>query len=90
MEFQSEKNRIFWKDGEGKLLAEVTFPGCGEGVVEIDHTFVDGSLRGQGVASELMLAAAEYLRGQGKKVRPVCSYAVRWFQNHPDYGDLLS
>ena len=79
MDFIQESERIFARDGEGRLLAEVTFP-VREGVAEIDHTFVDPSLRGQGVAGQLLQAAAAALRERGLKARPVCSYAVRWFE----------
>lgn len=47
MEFRKEPGRIFSTDETGKLLAEVTFPEQ-EGIAVINHTFVDGSLRGQG------------------------------------------
>ena len=81
MEFLEEKGRIYAVDANGKLLAEVTFPDDGNTAV-IDHTFVDESLRGQGTASKL-------LRRQGKKARPVCSYAAAWFEKHPEEKDLL-
>ncbi len=89
MEFCHEPGRIFALDESGRLLAEVTFPRR-EGVAEIDHTFVDPSLRGQGVAGQLLQAAADTLRAQGLKARPTCSYAVRWFETHPEYADLLN
>ncbi len=88
MEFRQEPGRIFSLDESGRLLAEVTFPQR-EGVAEIDHTFVDPSLRGQGVAGQLLKAAADTLRAEGRKARPTCSYAVRWFETHPEYADLL-
>lgn len=88
MEFRQEPGRIFATGEDGRLLAEVTFPER-EGAVEIDHTFVDPSLRGQGVAGQLLQAAADTLRAQGRKARPTCSYAVRWFETHPEYADLL-
>ena len=89
MEFCHEPGRIFALDESGRLLAEVTFPRR-ESVAEIDHTFVDPSLRGQGVAGQLLQAAADTLRAQGLKARPTCSYAVRWFETHPEYADLLN
>lgn len=89
MEFQHEKERIFAQDESGKLIAEVTFP-IVDGVATIDHTFVDGSLRGQGVAGQLLAAAEEQLRAAGVEVRLTCSYAVRWFEEHPQSSDLLS
>ena len=70
MDFQSETGRIFLEDESGRLLAEVTFPSVSARVVDIRHTFVDDSLRGQGVAGRLMEAAARQIRAEGKKARP--------------------
>lgn len=89
MEFQHGQDRIFAVDQDGTLIAEVTFP-ISEGVAVIDHTFVDGSLRGQGVAGQLLSAAAARLREAGLKARPTCSYAVKWFSEHPEQTDLLA
>lgn len=89
MEFQSEEHRIFARDQEGNVIAEVTFPEVSEGTVVMDHTFVDDALRGQGVAGKLVEAAAKKLGEKGVKVIPTCSYAVRWFQKHPEYQKLL-
>lgn len=88
MEFSRESGRIFARDENGRLLAEVTFPER-DGVAEITHTFVDPSLRGQGVAGQLLQAVADTLRAENRKAKPVCTYAVRWFQEHPAYADLL-
>ncbi len=88
MEFQHEKERIYAQDASGKVIAEVTFP-ITDGTAVIDHTFVDGSLRGQGVAGKLLAAAAAQLREQGLKAKPTCSYAVKWFEEHPENADLL-
>ena len=87
MDFQKENGRIY-AEKDGKLIAEITFPEE-NGVAVIDHTFVDGSLRGQGVADRLVRAAADQIRSEGRKARPVCSYARAWFDRHPEEGDLL-
>ena len=57
MEFEKGTNRLYKEDENGKLIAEVTFPETAPGVYTINHTFVDGSLRGQGVAGKLVQAA---------------------------------
>ena len=88
MEFQYEKGRIYALDSAGKLIAEITFPEAG-GIAYIDHTFVDGALRGQGVAGRLVEAAVRQIRSEGLRVRPTCSYAARWFSEHPEESDLL-
>ena len=89
MRFQQEENRIFALDETGALLAEVSFPAAGEGLVEIDHTFVDGSLRGRGVAGQLLEEAVQALRATGRKAVLSCPYAQKWFAEHPEQGDLL-
>lgn len=88
MEFRKEPGRIFALSETGNLLAEVTFPEQGELAV-INHTYVDASLRGQGVAGQLLRAVADTLRQEGRKAKPTCSYAVYWFENHPEEQDLL-
>ena len=88
MEFQHERERIFALDEQGKLVAEVTFP-VSEGVADIDHTFVDQSLWGQGVAGQLLDAAVRQIRMEGLRAKATCSYAAKWFKEHPDQSDLL-
>lgn len=89
MEFTCNKNQIALYDTEKRMIAEVTFPDVDTDTVNIDHTFVDDSLRGQGVAGKLMKAAAEQLRSQNKKAVLTCSYAVNWFGKHPEYADVV-
>ncbi len=89
MEMQYEPERIYINGPAGQCIAEVTFP-ISNGVATIDHTFVDPSLRGQGVADRLLVAAVERIRSQGLKARATCSYAVKWFAEHPAQADLLS
>ena len=89
MEFQYTPGRIFARDETGKLLCEVAFPTV-DGVADINHTFVDESLRGQGVAGKLVAAAVEQIRAQGGKVKASCSYAQSWLEKHPEHADLLA
>jgi Predicted acetyltransferase len=84
MEFKYESNRIYAEDADNKVIAEVTFPEK-DGVATVDHTFVDDSLRGQGVGGELVKAAAEQILASGKKIAATCPYAVSWFAKHPEY-----
>ena len=87
MEFQREPGRIYAMNADD-LAAEITFPDR-NGAAEIDHTFVDSSLRGQGVAEQLVRAAVDQIRAEGKQARVTCSYARAWFEKHPEEADLL-
>ncbi|MGN0621655.1 MAG: GNAT family N-acetyltransferase, partial [Porcipelethomonas sp.] len=59
MNFKIESNRILKEDENGKVIAEITFPETEKGIFCIDHTFVDDSLRGQGVAGQLVQLAVD-------------------------------
>ncbi len=89
MEFITEPNRIFVRE-DGELLAEVTYPAAGPDIVVIDHTWVSDRLRGRGVAGQLMERAAAELRRTGRRARLTCSYAVKWWPQHPEYAELLA
>ena len=59
-------------------IAEIEFEELEENVFNIYHTFVDESLRGQGIASKLVDMAVEEIKSRGGKVQATCSYAKRW------------
>lgn len=82
MEFTKGDHRFF-KEENGKLLAEITWVPQGD-TVAVDHTFVDPSLRGQGIAEELVDRLVEDMRKEQKNIKPVCPYVVELFRRKPD------
>ena len=82
MDFLTENGRIYKNDENGNMIAEITFKETAPGVFNIDHTFVDDSLRGQGIADKLVRAAKEKIEGDGGHMVATCSYAVRWIAEH--------
>lgn len=90
MEYRLEHHAVRYITEQGKILAEITFPEVGTGIVDINRTFVDDSLRGQGIAGELMRRAVHIIERNGKHARTSCSYAARWFGKHPEHRDLLA
>ena len=73
----TEKNRIYLPDENGKVLAEIVFEKVDEKTYDIKHTFVDDSMRGQGIGSELVEKAITYLTAKWYKVTASCSYAKK-------------
>lgn len=67
--------RLTWVERDGARAAE--------------HTLVPTEIGGRGVAGKLVEALVADAREQGFKVRPVCSYVVKAFEKHPEWGDLL-
>lgn len=60
-----------------------------DGAMVITHTGVPVPIGGRGIASQLTRAAFEHARGEGWKIRPVCTYAAAWAKRHPEYASLL-
>lgn len=89
MDYKHEQNRIYVKD-KHLLLAEVTFPALDDLTVEIDHVFVDPSLRGQGVAAKIMQETYAFIKSSGLKAVAKCPYAIAWFKRNPDRHDILA
>lgn len=90
MVFIHDQNKIYLNDESNHMIAVVTFPKVRDNVVNIDHTYVDGSLRGQGIAGRLMEETVSDLRENNLKATLSCSYAVKWFEEHPECTDVLA
>lgn len=80
----------FRLERDGVRIAEMTYRRSGAAHVVIDHTEVDPSLRGQGVARRLLDAAVAWARQTGTKITPRCSYVVVQFRRDKSIGDVLA
>ena len=58
-------------------------------VLVLHHTEVPWSLRGRGVAGQVVQAALDWAAAQGLRVRPSCSYVAAYMRRHPDSLNLL-
>ncbi|MBR0828275.1 N-acetyltransferase [Bradyrhizobium manausense] len=56
----------------------------------ITHTETPRSLRGRGIASELVKGALELIRADGKKVIAACGFVVDYLHKHPEDADLIA
>lgn len=83
------KGRVFVGDAQDPT-AEMTYSRAGDGLIIIDHTHVDDSLRGQGVGRILLDTIVEDARTRGLKILPLCPYAKAQFNKDPSLRDVLS
>jgi predicted GNAT family acetyltransferase len=74
----------------GQRIAEMTYSRSNPSRVVVDHTYVDPSLRGHGVARQLQDAMVAWARETGTKVVPVCSYVKVQFDRDPSIRDVLA
>ena len=88
MEFIHEGKAFRHYNAAGEMDAEITYVPKGEGVIEANHTFVDPSIRGQGVAHQLVDQLADFARKENLKIYPTCPYVGALFEKSTEYDDL--
>lgn len=82
--FKKDNNRFYMLDDFGKLVAEITFSSSDK-IIIIDHTFVDPSLRGQGIGGKLVSEVVKIAIDENKKIIPLCPFAKRVFEQTESY-----
>jgi predicted GNAT family acetyltransferase len=84
----NQTRRRFELDVEGEI-AFANYRRTPAAVV-ITHTETPRTLRGRGIASELVKGALELIRADGKKVIAGCSFVVDYLRRHPEYADIVA
>jgi uncharacterized protein len=88
---QSGHKGAFVHTRDGKKLGELTYSRAGTTQVIADHTWVDDSLRGQGVAGHLLDALVAWARADHLTIVPLCPYVKAQFEKNPSsYADVRS
>ncbi|UTH13918.1 GNAT family N-acetyltransferase [Macrococcus equipercicus] len=82
-------DKFYIGDKESQPQGVMSFLIQDNGTVVIDHTEVDGNLKGQGVAKELVAAGVKEAREKNLKIIPECPYAKKVLEENPDYKDLI-
>lgn len=89
IENKEDKNEgTFYVEQNGEQVAELVYT-KEKGRMVINHTEVDESLRGKNVGFELVEKAVEYARQEHLKVIPLCEFADKVIQEHPEFQDVL-
>lgn len=74
---------------DGELIATAEYAE-GPSSVAITRVFTRPTHRGQGIAAEVTAFAVDEIVASGRRVVPVCSYAAKWFDDHPERRDALA
>lgn len=85
----TETQGSIYLERDGKRVAEIEYRRGPSGEMEVHHTFVDESLRGQGMARKLVDAAVQHARATDCMITPTCPAAKAIMQKTPSYHDVL-
>ncbi|HEX8391427.1 MAG TPA: GNAT family N-acetyltransferase [Longimicrobium sp.] len=88
VEHEEQNHRFVVRLPDGE--AELGYAPQGAEVLNLHHTYVPSTARGQGVAEVLVKGALDYARQNGKRVIPTCPYVQAWLQKHPDQNDIVA
>ena len=77
----------FRNEDDGTVNAEITWTQMAD-VMVVEHTFVNETMRNQGLAKKLVDRAVEYARENEYKIEPVCSYVASVFERYDEYEDV--
>lgn len=81
----AQKFSITTEDGESYL----SYRPAGDDTLDFRSTFTSPSLRGRGLAGQVVAAGLEHAREKGLKVIPSCPFVGSYVDEHPQYADLL-
>ena len=81
LDIKYEPNRVYIEDDNHNLLGEVTFPSLDANTVDINHTYVHPSLRGQGIGSKLLDAAMKYIKRTGRTAKFTCPMVIKKYKS---------
>ncbi len=87
MEIKERNNSFYLGPDYQNRVGEITFH-VKEGEIIVDHTYVDPSLRGQGLAFKLVEKVIEKARNENKKIVPVCSYVKKVMEKNESFKDV--
>lgn len=84
--FEEDRSRVAAYDGS-KHIGEADFRET-NGIWSIVHTGVREGYGGQGIAKKLIEEVVKNAREKGVKIEPICSFAVKEFEEKPEYADI--
>lgn len=90
MEIKRDDYIFYIGDNKDKPKAFISFEDGKDNEIVVTHTVVSKELRGQGIAGKLVEEIINFARSENRKIIPICSYVVDYFQKHEEYEDLLA
>lgn len=85
-----QKGEFYLDNDQGKRIAEISYLWRNEHQIIANHTWVDDSLRGQGIARQLLDTLVEFARKNSLKIVPTCSYVEVMFKREKSFVDVIA
>ncbi len=82
-------------ENSGKIFAQVESLECvlnfrqKDAALDFYRTFVPDSLRGRGIAGQIVLFGLNYAKDKNKKVIPTCGFVRTYIDEHPEWSHIV-
>ena len=90
MEYYRTDWGFAYGEREREILARVVVSTTDSGALLIEHTEVDPTLRGQGIARALVMLVVQRARSEGRAIVPRCPYAAKLLNEEPELVALIT
>ena len=88
MDILEGHNKFYVNDADGNQVAEIVLVPTGEHMSIIDNTDVYPSMKLKVVVKQLVAKVVEKMRGENRKIIPLCPFAKHEFDNTREYDDI--
>lgn len=75
-----QEGEFFLNDNQGNKIASLTYLYVSPQTINANHTYVDESLRGQGIADKLYQALRDFVLAKELRLLASCNYIERKWQ----------
>ncbi|GBF04363.1 acetyltransferase [Deinococcus aerius] len=84
----NEAERRYELRQDGRVIGIAEYRPAGDAVM-FTHTEVEEGHEGQGLGSQLIKAALDDVKAQGRQVVPMCQFVAAYIREHREYVDLV-
>ncbi|MBC3784508.1 GNAT family N-acetyltransferase [Spirosoma utsteinense] len=74
----------------GDKVSIINYTQVDDETLALVHTEVDPSLEGQGIGSQLVKGALDYIDRNNLKIVPLCRFVSVYIKRHPDWDRVVS
>lgn len=87
----TENSGVFNVLENNEVIGELTYslPQDRPGILVANHTLINSSYRGKGIGEVLIKKMIELVEEKQYKIKPTCSFVVKYFERHPELSYLL-
>lgn len=85
-----QQGEFFAANALGQRIAEISYVWSRENQIIANHTWVDDSLRGQGVSRQLLDTLVAFARDNHLKIVATCSYVEVMFRRDKSLADVVA